>query len=234
MTSSAFHPTRWTLVLRSRGEGEQARLALSDLCSAYYGPVVAFLKRESRNDDLAREMAHAFFENLLLSGVGSPDPLRGRFRSYLLGALKHFISKHRAAAAAQKRGAGAEHVPTVGEYDTHPGVILPTAPDNTLAFDREWAFTLIARALSALETEYAEKGEFFRVLKPWLDGGATSPQAEAANILGMSETAVKVAIHRLCTRLRELIRTEVAATVYEASEVSEELRHLIAIVSAGR
>lgn len=233
MTNSAFHPTRWTLVLRSRGEGEQARVALSDLCSAYYGPVVAFLKRESRNDDLAREMAHAFFENLLQSGVGSPDPQRGRFRSYLLGALKHFITKHRAAASAQKRGAGAEHVPIVGEHDTHPGIVLPIAPDNTLAFDREWAFTLIARALSELESEYAEKQEFFAVLKPWLDGGATSSQAEAAQALGMSETAVKVAIHRLRARFRELIRAEVSATVYDASEVSEELRHLIAIVSAG-
>ncbi len=98
---------------------------------------------------------------------------------------------------------------------------------------REWAFTLIARALSELESEYAEKQEFFTVLKPWLDGGATSSQAESAQALGMSETAVKVAIHRLRTRLRELIRAEVSATVYDGSEVSEELRHLIAIVSAG-
>lgn len=85
-----------------------------------------------------------------------------------------------------------------------------------------------------MESEYAEKEEFFTVLKLWLDGGATSSQAEAAQALGMSETTVKVAIHRLCTRFRKRICAEVAATVYDASEASEELRHLIAIVSTGR
>ena len=92
---------------------------------------------------------------------------------------------------------------------------------------------MIARALSELESEYAEKQEFFTVLKPWLDGGAAASQAEAAQALGMSETAVKVAIHRLRTRFRALIREEVSTTVNDASEATDELRHLIAIVNAG-
>lgn len=233
MTDSAFHPTRWTLVLRARGEGDEAELALSDLCAAYYAPVVAFLRRDGRNEDAAREMAHAFFEGLLAGGVGTPDPGRGRFRSYLLGALMHFLSKSRAAALAGKRGGGVEHVPLVTETETAPGLPVPGVHDDTLAFDREWALTLIARALAALEAEHAGKAEPFATLKPWLDGGATASQADAAHLLGMSETAVKVAIHRLRGRLRELIRAEIAATVNDPAEIGDELRHLVAVASVG-
>lgn len=233
MTDSAFHPTRWTLVLRTRGQSEEARAALSDLCAAYYEPVVSFLRREGRKEDEARELAHAFFETVLTGGLGKPDPSRGRFRSYLLGALKHFLSKHREAARTEKRGGQIEHVPLVTESDTSPGLPMPGAADDTLAFDRDWALALIARALSSLEQEYSHKQEFFRTLKPWLDGGSDASQADAALALGISETAVKVAIHRLRARFRELIRSEVAATVNEPAEVAEELRHLITVASQG-
>lgn len=226
--NSSFHSTRWTLVLRSRGESEEAKVALSDLCAAYYEPVLAFLRRGGRSDDDAREMAHSFFEAVLANGVGAPDPGRGRFRSYLLGALKHFLSKRRDAALAGKRGGGAEHVALLPENGHGPGLL-----DDTLAFDREWAFTLIARALASLEAEHAGKSVVFSTLKPWLDGGADVSQADAARSLGMSETAVKVTIHRLRARFRELIRAEVAATVNDTSEVAEELRHLIAVAGAG-
>lgn len=227
MTESSFHPTRWTLVLSARGESSKAKAALSDLCAAYYAPIVSFLRREGRNEDAAREMAHAFFENLLAEGLGKPEPERGRFRSYLLGALKHFLSRHRAAALAGKRGNGAEHVPL--EDEAVP--LVPGGPDDTLAFDREWALALIDRALSALEAEYHGKAFLFTTLRPWLDGAADGPQAAAADTLGMSETAVKVAIHRLRVRFREIIRAEVAATVNDPADVAEELRHLIAVAS---
>lgn len=232
-TDSNFHATQWTLVLRASGEGDEASAALSELCAAYYAPVVAFLRREGRDEDAAREMAHGFFAGVLRGGVGAPQRDRGRFRSYLLGALKHFLSKHRAASLAQKRGEGAEHVPIADEHDTRAGSQIPASPDDSLVFDREWAHALIARALAALEAEHAEKSAVFSALKPWLDGGATSPQADAARTLGMSETAVKVAIHRLRQRFRELIRAEVAATVNGESEVADELRHLIAVASSG-
>ena len=224
MTESSFHPTRWTLVLRARGEGEVAKLALSDLCAAYYEPVVGFMRREGRTDDEARETAHAFFETVLAGGLGAPEPGRGKFRSYLLGALKHFLGKQRAAVLAGKRGGGMEQVALVDDTG---------APDDTLAFDRDWAMNLIARALGALEAEHAGKPEEFATLKPWLDGGASSSQANAAHMLGMSGTAVKVAIHRLRVRFRELIRAEVAATVDAPAEVAGELRHLIAVATRG-
>jgi RNA polymerase sigma-70 factor (ECF subfamily) len=208
-----------------------AKAALSDLCAAYYEPVVSFLRREGRSEDVARETAHAFFESVLTGGVGTADPARGRFRSYLLGALKHFLSKSREAAQTGKRGGGMEHVPLVTENDTTPGLPVPGLTDDTLAFDREWALALIARALAAVGQEHAHKPDFFIALKPWLDGGSTASQAEVARSLGMSETAVKVAIHRLRMRFRELIRTEVAATVHDPSEVGDEIRHLIAVAS---
>ena len=234
--SPAFHPTRWTLVLRATGKGDEAATALSDLCAAYYAPVVAYLRREGRDDDAARELAHAFFERVLAGGVGHPEPGRGRFRSYLLGALKHFLANQRAARLAEKRGGGVEHLPLVAETHTAPGLPLPAAPEPPPEeiFDRAWAFTLIARALAALEVEQAEKPEQFAALKPWLDGGGDRPQAEVAAQLGLSVTAVKVAIHRLRVRFRELIRSEIAATVNDVAEAADELRHLIEIAARGQ
>ena len=224
MSASNFHPTRWTLVLQARGEGIEAEAALSELCDAYYAPVVTFLRRDGRNEDDARETAHAFFACILTGGIGTPQPGLGRFRSFLLGALKHFLSKQRDASLAQKRCAGAEHVSLHTEAgETH---------DDTLAFDREWALTVIARALENLEAEQKGKSIVFQTLRPWLDGGAQTSQAEAAKSLHMSDTAVKVAIHRLRVRFRELIRAEIATTVNDAGDVADELRHLIAIVGA--
>lgn len=231
-SDSAFHATRWTLVLRTRGEGEDAKAALSDLCAACYEPVVAFLRREGRREEVAREVAHAFFENVLTGGLGSPDPSRGRFRSYLLGALKHFLSKQRDAAQAGKRGGGVEHVPLVTDHDTTPGVPMPSLSDDTLAFDREWALALIARALAALESEHAHKPQYFTAIKPFLRGDTTTSQAHVARELDLSETAVKVAIHRLRVRFRELIRAEIAATLDDPADVADELRHLIAVAAS--
>lgn len=229
MTESSFHPTRWTLVLSARGESQDARAALSDLCAAYYAPIVSFLRHDGRNEDAAREMAHAFFEGLLAGGLGTPEPGRGRFRSYLLGALKHFLVKQRGGALATKRGGGAEHV-SLEDHAASPHLVTA---DDALAFDREWALALIARALSVLEAEYHGKVLLFTTLKPWLDGAADGPQAAAGDTLGMSEAAVKVAIHRMRVRFRELIRAEVAATVNDPADVAEELRHLIAVASRG-
>lgn len=230
--SDSFHPTQWTLVLRATGKSDEAAVALSDLCAAYYAPVVAFLRREGRDEDAARELAHAFFERVLTGGVGRPKPGRGRFRSYLLGALKHFLANHRAASHTAKRGGGAEHVSLSTSSDTAPGLPLPAAeePPPEEIFDREWAFILIARALAALE---GEPPPHFAALKPWLNGGGDCPQAEIAEQLGLSVTAVKVAIHRLRTRFRELIRSEIAATVNDAAEAADELRHLIEIAARG-
>lgn len=232
MTSS-FHDTRWTLVARSRGSDAAARGALSELCAAYYAPVVAFLRREGREDDAARELAHDFFARLLEGGaIDGADRERGRFRSYLLAAVKRFAADQRERAGALKRGGGSEPVSLQsGGTDTEPGLQVEDAqvmaPDA--AFDREWAMTLLARALATLEQTLTGEGkaDHFGVLKPWLTmAGEDQPQAVAASQLGISEAAVKVAIHRLRQRFREAVRAEIAQTVPTPEAVEEELAAL--------
>ncbi|MEZ5384072.1 MAG: sigma-70 family RNA polymerase sigma factor [Prosthecobacter sp.] len=233
MTGS-FHDTRWTLVSRSRGDGAQAQAALSELCEAYYAPVVVFLKRDGRDEDTAREVAHDFFARLLAGGaIDGADPLRGRFRSYLLAALKRFAADQRDRAQAMKRGGGQAHaVIEPGEAETGAGLQIAdhTIEPPDAAFDRQWALTVLARALSRLETEMRseDKSVHFDILKTWLtaDGDAT-PQNEAAAKLGMSVEAVKVAIHRLRKRFRESVKVEIAQTVSESGSVREELDALM-------
>ncbi len=226
---SSFSPTRWTLVLQAGGATPKGRAALGELCDIYYAPVVAFIVRWRHDGDgeAARDQAHAFFESLLVrENLGSPDPERGRFRSYLLGAVKHFLLEERRVAATAKRGGQTEHVP----LESHD---IGTGNDDSL-FDREWALALLGRALSTLEGEMdaAGKSKQFSVLKPWLDGNAEGPQSEAANDLGISETAVKVAIHRLRERLRSKVREEIASTLHDPTELDAELSHLVVSLAA--
>ena len=226
-----FHSTRWTLVLRSHGESEEAKTALSELCEGYYEPVIAFLLRDGRNEDAAREMAHRFFQQVLSGGLGQADPTKGKFRTYLLGALKNFLYKQHAAGNAAKRGGTSEHVEwTEGKHSPTSESSLENSA-TSLNFDRDWAFALIERSLRLLESELAHKPAFFQTLKPWLQGQPDIPQSQVAETLGLSTAATKVAIHRLRARFRELLRSEVAATVSSPQEAQDELRHLIAVAS---
>jgi RNA polymerase sigma factor (sigma-70 family) len=234
MTSS-FHDTRWTLVSRSRGSDTQARAALSELCEAYYVPVVAFLRRDGRVEDVARDLAHDFFAKLLAGdAINGADPLRGRFRSYLLSALKRFAADQRDRDHAVKRGGGQIHA-VIENNDSSTGAGLQIADASVeapdAAFDRQWALTLLARALASLEAELRDsgKGLQFDTLKPWLtaDGDAT-PQSEAAAKLGLSDDTVKVAIHRLRKRFRDAVKAEIAQTVSDSATVREELDSLMA------
>ena len=225
MTSS-FHDTRWTLVSRSRGSDTQASAALSELCEAYYAPVVAFLRREGREEDTARELAHDFFAKLLAGGaIEGARPERGKFRSYLLGALKHFAADQRDKASAAKRGSGLQPA----ELDDEMTDFAAEKPDAE--FDRQWALTVLARSLSRLEAAMASEGKMahFDALKPWLTAEADStPQTVAAKKLGLSVEAVKVAVHRLRKRFREAVKAEIAQTVSDSSDVREELDALMA------
>ena len=203
-----FATTRWTQVLASRGDSAPARQALSDLCAAYYGPVVAFLRREGRDDDTARELAHEFFAGVLeRQSFDRADPQRGRFRSYLLGALKHFLANRRVHELREKRGGYVVHQPLANEADTSPGHEIADAstlsPDTV--YDREWALNVLERAFRVMKRECEQSGTLheFETLKPWLTGErAGRPQADAARELGMNEGAARVAIHRLRRRFR--------------------------------
>lgn len=226
MTSS-FHDTRWTLVVRSRGADTQALAALSELCAAYYAPVVAFLRREGRDEDAARELAHDFFARLLEGGaIDGARPERGRFRSYLLGALKHFAADQRDRALSAKRGGGAEHAGLDEGTEIADGGV--ESPDR--AFDRQWALTVLERAMGRLESEMRAEGKAaqFEALHPWLTADADTDQATAAAALGISIDAVKVAVHRLRKRFREAVKAEIAPTVSRDAEVREELDALTA------
>lgn len=235
--SDAFVTTRWTRVVAARGDSPEAQQALSNLCAAYYAPVVAFLRREGRADDAARELAHEFFAQVLeRSAFGSATPERGRFRSYLLGALKHFLANRRAHEQREKRGAGMAHAPLASDTDTSPGVVLadPAALPPDTAFDREWALSVLEQVFGVMQGEADQAGtrQQFETLKPWLTGeGAGHAQADAARALGLNEGALRVAIHRLRRRFRDLVKAEIAHTVFDAHDVADELRHLIAALS---
>ena len=235
--TQAFHTTRWTLVRNARGETPEARQAVSELCATYYAPVVAFLRREGREDDAARELAHEFFAKILADdSLGGVDRERGRFRSYLLGAVKHFLANHRRDAVREKRGGGAEHVAIREATDTSPGIevsdpsALAVNVKEDASFDREWALAIVERSLVLLEAEMASAGQSaqFASLKPWLSPAASAvSQVEAAARLGVSEGAWKVAIHRLRRRFREITRAEVQETLHDPADLDDEMRHLV-------
>ena len=233
----AFHTTRWTLVRNAGGGSSEARQALSELCATYYAPVVAFLRREGRDDDAARELTHEFFAKVLAdASLGGVDRERGRFRSYLLGAVKHFLANHQRDAVREKRGGGVEHVVIREATDTTPGIEVADSSSLGVnvkmdaAFDREWALALVERSLSLLESESSSAGQAaqFAALKPWLSPAACrTPQADIAIQLGLSEGALKVAIHRLRRRFRDITRAEVAQTLHDPADLDDEMRHLV-------
>ena len=228
-----FAPTRWTLVVQARGSDPAAREALSDLCATYYAPIVAFLRSHGRDEDAARERAHAFFEHVLRgSSLEGADPLRGRFRAYLLGAVKHFLADEHGRACADKRGGGIAPI----SLETSASAPIAESSAAEHAFDRQWALTVMARALEATESELRDAGKsaHFDVLKPWLTGESpTRSTAGAGAELRMSEGAIKVAVHRLRQRFREHIKNEIAQTVPSGADIDDELRHLIAVLVAG-
>jgi RNA polymerase sigma-70 factor (ECF subfamily) len=236
--AAVFHTTRWTMVMRSKGEAPEARAALGDLCEAYWMPVYRFLRREGRSDDASRELAQEFFARLLArGGIEGADPEKGRFRSYLLGALKHFLADQRRGEGRQKRGGGVE-VESIesGITETSPGWEIPdpTATISDTYFDREWALAIMDRALNAVQAAFEEsgKGRQYQCLKPWLMGDSENlSQSDAGAELGMTTGAIKVAIHRLRKEFRTAIQAEIAQTVNTPEEIATELRYLIEVLS---
>jgi RNA polymerase sigma factor (sigma-70 family) len=234
---SSFVTTQWTRVLAARGGSPEAQSALSDLCAAYYGPVFAFIRHHAPNEDSARDLTQEFFARMLARhGLDTVDPVRGRFRSFLLGAVKHFLADMRDRGRRLKRGSGQPPEPLEPGTDTSPGLQVADAkassPDRE--FDRKWALALLGHALSAVsqEQQTADKADQYETLKPWLTGDTENfSQADAARRLGLNEGAVKVAIHRLRRRFREVIKTEIARTLHDPAQVDEELNHLLAALS---
>ncbi len=235
---STFHSTRWTLVLRSRGDAPEARTALGELCEVYWAPVFRFLRSEGRTDDDSRELAQEFFARLLTrGGFDGADPAKGRFRSYLLGALKHFLAERRRNEGREKRGGGAvvESLDAT-THDAAPGLQIAdtSAAMSDKHFDREWALAVMDRSLKAVQADFEKAGKsaHFEALKPWLVGDTDQlSQADAATQLGVTTGAVKVMIHRLRKTFRSAVEAEIAQTVPATEDIDEELRYLIEVLS---
>jgi len=215
-----FATTHWTQVLQARGDSPEAKAALGELCDSYYAPVFAFVRHNAVNEDSARELTQEFFRRLLAGkGIYAVDPQRGRFRSFMLGAVKHFLADVRDHDRRLKRGEGKTSV----ELDDLIADAHTVPPDRE--FDRKWAFTVLYRALAALEKAEADHSD---ILKPWSTGDSERlSQADAAKQLGMNEGAVKVAIFRLRRRFREAVKNEIAQTLNDPAHVRDELAALI-------
>jgi RNA polymerase sigma factor (sigma-70 family) len=230
--AGCFVTTHWSVVLTAgRNDTTRARAALEQLCRNYWHPLYAYVRGSGYSREEAEDLTQEFFARLLArNSVARADPARGRFRSFLLASLKHFLANEWEKARARKRGGGAQLLPL--EFDTaETHYAQPIAPGDTpdRAYDRQWALSLLEVVLGRLRREYCDAGreDMFVDLKDTLSGGRSEiPYRELGARLGLSEGAVKVAAHRLRQRYRELLREEIANTVAGPEEVEEELKHL--------
>ena len=232
-----FATTHWTVVLEAgRSDSPQAAAALETLCRAYWYPLYSFVRRQVRDPQTAQDLTQEFFARLLakdsLAGV---DRRKGRFRSFLLAALKHFLADEWDRWRRLKRGGGQpllslDETTAEGRYRLEPAHDL--TPERQ--YDRRYALTVLDRVLARLEEEFAAAGKrpLFEALQGSLVGDENvAPYTETGKRLHMSEAAVKVAAHRLRQRYRELLRAEIADTVASPAEIEDELRQLLAALA---
>lgn len=232
-----FATTHWTVVLSAaQGGSPRADDALARLCQSYWYPLYAYVRRQGNSPHDAQDLTQAFFARLIAKNyLGDVNRAKGRFRSFLLASLKHFLANEWDKARALKRGGGQTIVPLEVEtaerrYSLEPAD--PHSPDKI--FERRWALTLLEQVLGRLRAEYSAqgKGALFEGLKDSLTGDrSTLRYAELGGAVGLSEGAVKVAAHRLRRRYREILRLEIANTVATPEEVDEELRYLFAVLA---
>jgi RNA polymerase sigma factor (sigma-70 family) len=235
--ASRFASTRWTLVQSAGADMESKQRALSELCEIYWFPLYNFLRRSGHTHANAEDLTQGFFSELIEKDfVSSADPERGRFRTFLLTALKRFAAKQHQHNFAQKRGGSVKTLSidfAVGDQQhVHEPAHSWTAERE---FERQWALTLLQQTMSQLRDSYLQssKAEIFAKLKPFLTSQPTSDSySEIATELGMSLSAVKVTAYRMRQKHQELLRTEVRNTTSSEAEVEEELKHLAAALSS--
>lgn len=227
-----FATTHWTVVLTAgRRSTPEAGQALEELCRTYWYPLYAYVRRQGHSKEDAEDLTQSFFARFLeknyLEGLESE---RGKFRAFLLAALKHFLANERNLASRQKRGGCLKALSLDWENaDTryHSDAADQFSPDRL--FDRAWAVTLLERVIIRLRDECAaeDKAELFDHLKPFLMlGTGAIPYAEAAADTGMTEGALRVVVHRLRRRYRELLRLEIAQTLSHPAQVEAEMQAL--------
>ncbi len=234
-----FPNTHWSLVLTAgRRDTPRAHEALSRLCETYWYPLYAYVRRRGQSPHDAQDLTQEFFARLLEHNwLAAVDQERGRFRTFLLTALERFLANEWDKARAQKRGGGKPVLPL--QFDTAETRFSAEPADTRTpeqTFERRWALTLLDEVLRRLEAEQRAEGkaEHFATLKQCLVGDRASlPYDQIAQATGLSEGAVKVAVHRLRVRYRELLRAEIANTVASADEVDVEMRHLFNVLTGG-
>jgi RNA polymerase sigma-70 factor (ECF subfamily) len=236
LEAERFATTHWSLVLAAgQRASPESQQALATLCQTYWYPLYAFVRRQGHNAEDARDLTQEFFATLLEKDyLRIADSRRGRFRSFLLAAVKHFLSKQRERANTQKRGGGRQSLPLdfqTGESRYHQEPAHDITPESI--YERRWALTLLHQVLQRLQEEFIQAGKqpLFERLKEFLTGDKSrGTYRQVAGELGLTEGAVKVAVHRLRQRYRELLRAEIAQTVTAPEEVDDELRQLFAAV----
>jgi RNA polymerase sigma factor (sigma-70 family) len=233
--SSRFPTTRWSLVVAAgEPQGKEARPALASLCENYWYPLYAYLRRRGYPADQAQDLTQEFFTRVLEGRyLDRADPEKGRFRSFLLTSLKFFVADEQDRQRAHKRGGGAvlqlEFSSGEDHYQREPA--HNETPERI--FERSWALAVLDRVVERLRNEFVHHGspEHFGRLKVFLLGHSDAPYATLAREMNTSEGALKVAIHRLRKRYRELFRQEIADTVADPGEVESELRFLAAALT---
>jgi RNA polymerase sigma-70 factor (ECF subfamily) len=232
-----FLTTRWSLVARAASPAQpEARAALEDLCKAYWWPLYAYLRRRGVDGERAADLVQGLFAELIEKGrLAQAEQQRGRFRGWLLAALKFHASHAAEHERAEKRGGGARAIPLDAEVaDRRWRLANASELDPERTFERAWAVSVLDAALVRLQTRCAAEGkaELLAALKPALTG---DPDAEAlrsiAARLGMTEGAVKVATHRLRQAWREAVRAEVASTLDDLRDLDDEIAALFAALS---
>lgn len=230
--AGCFVTTRWTVVLAAgHGRTPQADLALEELCRVYWYPLYAYVRHQGHSKEDAEDLTQAFFARFLeknyLERLSSEQ---GKFRAFLLASLKNFLANAWDRASRQKRGGGVAPLSLDWQtadtrYQIEPADRL--SPDKL--YDRAWAVALLERVITRLQTECASEGKakLFEQTKAFLTmGKGAIPYAQAAQPLKMDEGAVRVAVHRLRRRYRELLREEIAQTLSDPAQVEEEMRAL--------
>ncbi len=232
-----FATTHWTVVLAAgRGASPGAFEALEQLCRTYWYPLYAFIRRRGHDAHEAQDLTQGFFARFLEKNyLGDVDRSKGRFRSFLLASLKHFLANEWDRRNALKRGGG-RTVIALDDREAESRYRLEPKDEWSAdkIYERRWALTLLDRVLARLQEEFvsAGKAEQFEHLKLFLSlGKNAAPYADVAAKLGMTEGAVKVAVHRMRHRYRELLRNEIARTVSSPAEVEEEIRCLFQVLS---
>ena len=232
-----FATTHWSVVAAAqpdKASEPRARQALEELCRSYWHPIYAFVRYRGYSSDDAQDLTQSFFARLIeTGGFASADPRRGRFRSYLLGAMKHFLANEWRRAQTQKRGGQVQFIEwDARDWEARYAGASKQVDDPEQLFDREWALETVAGALRALSDEMANAGkrEQFDALRSSLTGEEDSSREQIAERLDMSEGAVRVAVHRLRQRYRTLLRAAVAETVSSEADLDDEMRYLVTVL----